>query len=87
MEKRAVMKGCDVPCKGIAGDCSHCLIVLEPEHRRHDKRRLTGLREWGVLRLMCVFQLCTKKSSYGLTAMKVLSNGRPPPSDSPQENR
>lgn len=62
MEREAVMKGCDVPCKGIAGDCSHCLIVPEPEHRRHDKRRFTGLCiEWGVLRLMCVFQFCTKK--------------------------
>lgn len=27
MEREAVMKGCDVPCKGTVGECSHGLIV------------------------------------------------------------
>lgn len=54
------MKGRDAPCKGNAGDCSHCLIVLKPEHSGRDRRHFTGLRIEG-LSFMCMFQLCTHK--------------------------
>lgn len=77
-----MMKGRDAPCKGNEGDCSHCLIVLKPEHSGRDGRRFTGLHIEGVVFHVHVSALYTQEnSSSGLTVMKVLSKG------CPQENR
>lgn len=56
-----MMKGRDAPCKGNAGDCSHCLIVLKPEHSGRDRRRFTGLLIEGVAFHVHVSALYTHK--------------------------